>query len=190
MLLLLLYICSTGDNQISSIVSGYMSQMCSTFSCIYQMMSSIFSCIYQISSFISDCKYKNIQPHLWLHRSIKRTVSYEMNHVHNTNKIIPKQRRNYTLWTTRLDVYDPQDESTDCIGGVIGRLGEAMFPETILFCSYILGDVKHELQSELGREPERKPEREPKSKREPEPEREPIESKSPQVEPSGYWGAE
>ena len=53
------------------------------------------------------------------------TVSYEMNHVHNTNKIIPKQMRRDALWTTRLDVYDPQDESTDCIGGVIGRLGDS-----------------------------------------------------------------
>jgi hypothetical protein len=48
-----------------------------------------------------------------------------MNHVHNTNKIIPKQMRRDALWTTRLDVYDPQDESTDCIGGVIGRLGDS-----------------------------------------------------------------
>ena len=104
-----------------------------------------------------------------------------MNHVHNTNKIIPKQRRHDALWTTRLDVYDPQDESTDCIGGVIGRLGEAMFPETILFCSSILDDVKHELQSELGREPGQEPMREPK--REPELEPVPMRESEPVREP-------
>ena len=108
-----------------------------------------------------------------------------MNHVHNTNKIIPKQRPRYALWTTHLDVYDPQDESTDCIGGVIGRLGEAMFPQTILFCSYILGDVKNELQSELGREPERKPEPEPNTEEigKFEPGQEPIRETKPKPQP-------
>ena len=120
-----------------------------------------------------------------------------MNHVHNTNKIIPKQRPRYALWTTHLDVYDPQDESTDCIGGFIGRLAEAMFPGDIsaedkLVCSPILGDVKPEREPELGREPEREPESEREPKRElesePEPEHqmelEPESKSEPEREPT------
>jgi hypothetical protein len=86
-----------------------------------------------------------------------------MNYVQNTNKIIPKQMCRDAYGTTRRDVYDLQDESTDCIGFSLGQ--------------------KPEQEPEPKREPEQDPEREPGSKSKSTPESEPEPEHQPELEP-------